>query len=148
MDPGAVCKPAVRDIIYSLYDDDKTYVRLRTGILNLFNQPGAAESLSWLFLLTPCDKHPTRFERFSDSIKVSTNYYEENINEAWIALVVNLWDDAPKGNCSVRKKVDKIVFNELDKECTGSDNDIVNSARCTMCYPVWQERYAESNNTK
>ena len=145
LDSGAVCTPAVREIIYSLYDDDKTYVRLRTGILNLFNQPGSVETLSWLFLMMPCDEHQTRFDRFSDSIKVASNYYEENFDEAWLALAVSLWE---KDKCSVKKKVDKIVFNELEKVCQSSDNDVLNSARCTMCYPIWTDRYKESDTDK
>ena len=123
IDPAAVCTPAVREIIYSLYEDEVTYIRLRTGILNLFDQPGATEGLSWLLLLTPCNQHQTRFERLSDSIKVATKSFEEKYNETWLGIAVHLWDDFDaKSQCSIGKKVDKLIYNELKDVCNGADS--------------------------
>ena len=141
IDPAAVCTPAVREIIYSLYEDDVTYPRLRTGFLNLFDQPGTAEGLSWLLLLTPCNQHQKRFERLSDSIKVSTNSFEEKYNETWLGMAVHIWDDFnPKSQCTIGKSVDKIVIKELKAECEGADDAVANSGRCSMCYPIWQNK--------
>ncbi len=143
LDPAAVCTPAVREIIYSLYEDDVTYVRLHTGIMNLFDQPGATEGLSWLLLLTPCDKHQKRFERLAESIKIGTKSFEEEYNDTWLGMAVHHWDKFDSGGkCGDRKTVDKLVLNELKLECNGSDSAALNSARCTMCYPVWQQRDA------
>ncbi len=141
IDPAAVCTPAVRDIIYSLYEDDVTYIRLRTGFLNLFDQPGTAEGLSWLLLMTPCNLHQKRFEHLSDSIKVSTKSFEEQYDETWLGVAVHLWDDFdPKSKCSIGKRVDKLVYDELRKECDNAEGAAADSARCTACYPVWKER--------
>ena len=141
IDPAAVCAPAVRDIIYSLYEDDITYIRLRTGFLNLFDQPGTAEGLSWLLLMTPCNQHQKRFEHLSDSIKVSTKSFEEQYDETWLGIAVHLWDNFDaKSKCSIRKRVDELVYNELNKECDNAEGAAADSARCTMCYPIWKER--------
>ena len=143
IDPAAVCTPAVRDIIYSLYEDDVTYIRLRTGFLNHFDQPGTAEGLSWLLLMTPCNQYQKRFEHLSDSIKVSTKSFEEEYDETWLGMAVHLWDNFdPKSKCSIGKKVDKIVLDELDKECRDAEGAAADSGRCAMCYPIWKERKA------
>ena len=139
IDSASVCTPAVREIIYSLYEDDVTYIRLRTGFLNLFDQPGTAEGLSWLLLLTPCNQHKTRFERLSDSIKVSTSSFEEEYNETWLGVAVQLWDEFdPRSKCSMKKNVDKIIKRELKALCDGADGAVADSARCSMCYPIWK----------
>lgn len=141
IDPAAVCTPAVRDIIYSLYEDDVTYIRLRTGFLNLFDQPGTAEGLSWLLLMTPCNQHQKRFEHLSDSIKVSTKSFEEQYAETRLGIAVHLWDNFDaKSKCSIRKRVDEIIYDELRNECDNAEGAAVDSARCTMCYPIWKER--------
>ena len=146
IDPAAVCTPVVREIIYSLYEDDDTYVRLRTGILNLPDQLDATEGLSWLLLMTPCNQHQKRFERLTDSIKVGTRAFEEEYNETWLGAAVNVWDtfDA-KGKCSKSKTVDRIVMGELDKACKNAEGKAAESGRCAMCYPLWQKRSAETN---
>ncbi|MBQ1265183.1 MAG: serine/threonine protein kinase [Proteobacteria bacterium] len=144
-EPAAVCTPAVKEIIYSLYEDDIAYGCLRTGLFNLFNQHGSSEALSWLLLMTPCNKHQKRFERLSDSIKVATRSFEEEYNETWLGVAVHLWDKFdPKSKCSVKKTVDKIIYTELNTSCHAEDSDVANTAICTMCYPVWKKRYTKS----
>ncbi len=143
IDPAALCAPAVREIIYSLFEDDVTHERLHHGIMNLYDQPGATEGLSWLLLLTPCNQHQKRFERISDGIRIGTKSFAKQYSETWLGMAVQLWDHYDsKSDCSVQKTVDNIVLNELDKECRGATGKVADSARCTMCYPIWQDRAA------
>ena len=141
IEPAAVCTPAVREIIYSLYDDDVTYSRLHTGFMNLFDPPGTAESLSWLLLMMPCDKNQKRFERLYDSIKYSTESFAEKYKKTWLGMAVDLWNNAhAKNDCSIKETVNTIVVNELEKECNGATGKTAESARCSMCYPLWKKK--------
>ena len=94
--------------------------------------------------MTPCNQHQQRFERLYDSLKVATREFEEEFNESWLGVAVSFWDtfDA-RGKCSHKKRVDSIVYEELNKTCSSANTDVANSARCSMCYPLWQMRYAE-----
>ena len=148
--PDAVCTPAVREIIYSLYEDDNTYIRLRVGIMNLFDQRGASSALSWLLLMMPDSQHKKSFERLSDSIKVATTTFEDEYHETWLGQAVSLWDNRDNSDKRIKyqKTVDRIIFNELDKTCRDSNDENAKTDKCTMCYPLWQKRYAESNGAK
>ena len=144
-DPAAVCNPVVRDIGYTLFENDAAYQDLRVG-LNLLNPAHSSESLAWMLLLTPCNHHQKRFTRLAscfDRVDSDDEATDTPVGTNWLEEAVNLWRPFRiKGACRIRqKRLDPIVLKGLQNACTHADGSLVtNNAKCSECYDIWLER--------
>ena len=142
-DPAAVCNPAVRDIGYSLFENDAAFQDLQYG-LNLLDPSNSSESLSWLLLLTPCNHHQKRFDRLASCFD-KVDEEEENLppDASWLEDAVNIWRPFRiRGACQIRqRRLDPIVLQGLKTACTHPDGSLViDNAQCSQCYDIWLER--------
>lgn len=139
LDAYLACNPAVRDIIYSLLEDDDKYDSLYTR-LKLLNVPRVAPALGWLILFTPCNKYQQRWERLLQLYDLMAN----DSTPEFLRNAVKVWRPyKPTGTCDKRlEQVKHFLDDELSEICS-DPNKIKDPnypiTRCTVCYTRWNE---------
>ncbi len=139
IDPGVVCHDAVRDIMYSMMEDNATSEKLQNG-LSFLNPARSSEALSWLLLRTPCNQYQTRFERIAKSLdSIETDIEEEH---GWLGEAVGIWRPFKvKGACHTRQaRLDAMVHKGLEDECNALGDKAKHYGRCSLCYSIWKKR--------
>ncbi len=139
LDAYLACNPAVRDIIYSLLEDDEKYDFLYTR-LKLLDVPRAAPALGWLVLFTPCNKHQKRWERL-------LQLYDLMVNDdapEFLKNAVKVWRPyKATGTCDKRlEQVKHYLDTALSEVCADPskiDDPNYPVTRCTVCYTRWNE---------
>lgn len=139
LDAYLACNPAVRDIIYSLLEDDEKYDFLYTR-LKVLEVPRAAPALGWLTLFTPCNKHQKRWERLLQLYDLMVNDYTPE----FLRNAVKVWRPyKATGTCDKRLEQVKHFLDDALSEICANPNKIEDPdypiTRCTVCYTRWNE---------